>query len=154
VPKKSVPIDPLVNEKEAARTALRKRLQYLIGLLNEPDVVVQRLAIRVLRDMGKSAAPAVAALGRLCDHPHAPVRADAAEALGVIRIGAEIVIPELLRLLGDKDIYVLLPAIQTLAKFTHLARQAEPDLKRLLEHSDEAVKAAAKVALAVIVEKD
>ena len=154
VPKKSVPIDPLVNEKEAARTALRKRLQYLIGLLNEPDVVVQRLAIRVLRDMGKSAAPAVAALGRLCDHPHAPVRADAAEALGVIRIGAEIVIPELLRLLGDKDIYVLLPAIQTLAKFTHLARQAEPDLRRLLEHSDEAVKAAAKAALAVIVEKD
>jgi len=152
--KKSVENALPVDHKAAAREARRARLQYLIGLLGDDDVVVQRLAIRGLRQMGRAASPAVPALGRICNHPHAPVRADAVLALQEIRIGAEIVIPELLRLLRDKNVRVLLPTIETLRGFAHLARQAESDLRILEKHSDEAVKKAAKAALDAILDKE
>ena len=101
------------------------------------------------------AVPAVAVLGRLCGHSHAAIRARAVAALGAIRIGAEIVIPELFKLLVDKDERVLLATIRTLGKFEHLAAEAAPRLKSLESHESEAVKAAAAVARrAVLGQKD
>lgn len=152
-PTKAAGEELTAEQKAAARVARRARLKYLIGLLGDDDVVVQRLAIRFLRGLGRTASSAVPALGRICNHPHAPVRADAVAALGEIRIGAEIVIPEILKLLRDDNVRVVLPAIRTLQGFAHLARQAEPDLRILANHDDEAVKAAAKTALAVILEQ-
>jgi HEAT repeat protein len=112
--------------------------------------VALRLAIRALCRYGRRAAPAVPALGRLCGHPHAPVRADAAAALGEIRIGAEIVIPELIKLLADQDRFVLLATTATLQGFAHLARQAQSALQGLTGHEDPAVQAAAKRALQAV----
>ena len=138
----------------AERVERRAHLDYLKGLLKDQDPVVVHLAIRALRKLGRAASPAVAGLGRLCNHSHAPIRAEAVTALGEIRIGAEIVIPELLVLLSDKDIHVVLPAIKTLQGFAHLARQAEADLRRLEKHSDERVREAAKAALVDILKQD
>ena len=68
-----------------------------------------------------------------------------------IGIGAEIVIPELFRLLHEKDERVLLAAVNTLGSFAHLAAEAAPQLQQLEKHELETVqKAAAKARQAVL----
>ena len=137
------------NQKLDAKGEVR----YLIQVLGEKDPVAIRLAMERLKKHGRRAIAAVPVLGRLCAHSHASIRADAAEALGRIKIGAEIVIPELFKLLGDEDERVLLAVVNTLGRFEHLATEAAPRLKALEKHDLESVKKAAAVALEAVLGK-
>jgi hypothetical protein len=135
----------------AARKAREKldansEIQYLLKVLSETDPVAIRLAIKRLEIHGRNAIVAVPKLGKLCSHKHAAIRADAAESLGRIRIGAEIVIPELINMLDEKDERVLLAVVKTLGSFDHLAMKAAPRLKELEKHDLDTVKTAAEAA--------
>ena len=143
----------------AARRAREKldansEIQYLLKVLGETDPVAIRLAIKRLEIHGHNAIVAVPKLGKLCSHKHAAIRADAAESLGRIRIGAEIVIPELIKMLDEKDERVLLAVVKTLGSFEHLAMKAAPRLEQLEKHDLETVKTAAEAARKAVLGED
>lgn len=132
---------------KAERTARRADIRKLVGYLAIDDPAVQRLAMRALREQGRFAASALPALGRLCAHAHAPIRADAVETVLAIRVGAEILVPELIKLLGDADTRVLAVTMRALAAMKHLATEARPRLLELKAHKNEDVQSAAEAAL-------
>jgi HEAT repeats len=146
----------LPTAKSRAQLEPKAQLRYLIQVFGEGDPAAIRLAMKLLARHGRRAIVAVPALGKLCTHSFAPIRADAAEALGRIKVGAEIVIPELVKMLGDDnenedDERVLLAALRTLGSFGHLAAEAASRLEALEKHDLESVRKAAAAARAAVI---
>ncbi len=147
-------VKAIAADKAREKLDANSEIRYLLKVLGETDPVAIRLAIKRLEIHGRNAIVAVPKLGKLCSHKHAAIRADAAESLGRIRIGAEIVIPELIKMLDEKDERVLLAVVKTLGSFDHLAMKAAPRLRQLEKHGLETVKTAAEAARKAVLGED
>jgi HEAT repeat protein len=127
----------------AAPTA-EATIEELIAGLKHKEVSKRRLAALTLGHRGPRAAAAVPALvAALKEDKEPAVRAQAAEALGGIRILAKAALPDLLNALKDADASVRETAAEALADIGSDAAKVIPALLPLLSDADMNVRCAA-----------
>lgn len=112
--------DPLPGKRlEAAKKLAehgKKALALVRDALRCPDAQVRRAATDAAIAMRHQAAPLQEALRRSLEDPVAWVRAGAAEALGKLGPLSKETLEALVRLAGDKDLFVRISVLQSLAK--------------------------------------
>ncbi|MCP4676793.1 MAG: HEAT repeat domain-containing protein [Deltaproteobacteria bacterium] len=136
---------------EAAASALRKigpaKTQTLIATLKDVDPDMRRLAALALAKVGPEAIRALPYLTRMFREDDKPTRASAAKALAGMGPAA---IPVLLEALHEKKASIRELAVKTLIKMGPAAKEAKPELEKLVENEKRWTRRAAKDVLAKI----
>jgi hypothetical protein len=136
--KDSAMVDPKFLEEHEAMLGLLRTgsaaaatLKQALAMLGETDVGKLRLAIHTVARSGHAGRQAIPVLASLLRHKDRFVRADAASAIGAIRVSAEIAVPDLQRLLADEEPLVIQNAARALAELVPFSRSTLPDLQKL-----------------------
>jgi HEAT repeat protein len=119
-------------------------VEILVKSLDDQDAAVRLVAVQRLRELGRDAAPAAEALGKLLESKDEKVRKTAAEAL--VRIGSPS-LPLLTAALESKSRDTREVAALALGKMGAVAKPALSALRKLLKDSDAKVKQQAQLAI-------
>ncbi len=136
--------DPLLD------TLIRMQPDLIAGV-RDPDVATRLLAVDALESMGKQAVGAAPVLIEAINDPNQFVRWAAARTMGKMApIGAEQAIPELRKLVHNREIDLCLTAATALERYGPLAQSAVPDLVEASRTTDVVLRVAALRSIAGI----
>ncbi len=116
----------------------------LIATLKDVDPAMRRLAALALAKAGPDAIKALPYLTKMFREGNKPTRASAAKALGGIGPAA---LPVLLEALHEKKPAIRELAVKTLIRMGPAAKEAKPDLEKLVENEKKWTRRAAKDVL-------
>ncbi len=138
--------------RDAAETAFARigtsAVPALTHLLGDQDSELRQRAARSLGQMGVPAKPAVGPLKKLFNDPKPEVRLSAAKSVWVITKQAHDSLPVFVEMLKSSDRQLRIQAFRLLTKELGVqATPARPAIAKLLDHSSNAVRQAAKSAL-------
>jgi HEAT repeat protein len=136
--------DPLLD-------ALIRMQPDLIAGVKDPDVATRLLAVDALESMGKQAVAAAPVLVEAINDSNQFVRWAAARTMGKMApIGAEQAIPELRKMVHDREIDLCLTAATALERYGPVAQSAVPDLVEASRTTDVVLRVAALRSIAGI----
>jgi len=130
--------------------AARQGVDVLIVGLEDKDPERRRVAAFTLSEMGSSAKPAVAALGKALHDPEILVRLGAAGALWMLERQVELVVGILMEGLQHSDAWTRRWSIDVLGRMGPEARQAVPALGKMLKDGSAEMRLAAVKTLGFI----